>query len=507
MGKFYEYPEATPEEIMAADLFILQVGDVTKKATSAAVKVVQAIMDEVTVPGTTYTLLTSDQGKEVTATNASAKTWTVPSTSGFIENCPIMITNNSATDISLVASGTTFDTTTIGAGRSIVIKPKTGNVWVAYEGSGSSGGGGTTSSAYTTTIVFNVLSRKLAEHAITGSATFTPDLTSAIPNAIVTLRLITDGNILHVQDFSAFKKMTGSDDLDNSAADYLYVVQFFYDGEDVWYNVWQEEDQIPVDGTAPTLVSATIESATPDKIDLEFSETVSTTLPSPATIEATGSTTGTQSAISLTRPFADTLQAGFTNPWVEGETVTVSYTQAGTSSDIADLAGNKLANLVDEPVTNNASNDLLQYIPGDWTAASGGYVGHAANGTAFSVTPLGVGEEFIIRDSPSNTNGVTEGWFGLSDTPFAGAGAIDIAHPLLLGTDMNIYKNGTTFSGAYTRGDYFKFTNEAGEYKYYTSPDNATWTLKGTFGVLGGGPWYIGINLDNNDAVESLSRA
>lgn len=62
------------------------------------------------------------------------------------------------------------------------------------------------------------------------------------------VRIVADG--VHTPDFSHFKKMTGSQDYDNTNG-VLNCAYFFYDGDDVWVNIWQGEGTSIIESEIP----------------------------------------------------------------------------------------------------------------------------------------------------------------------------------------------------------------------------------------------------------------
>lgn len=104
------------------------------------------------------------------------------------------------------------------------------------------------------------------------------------------------------------------------------------------------------DVTAPTLVSATVEDANPDRVLLTFSESMNATWSAAAAFGVTGHTVS-----SVTRTSATTGYLTLSAPFVNGEAArTLSYTQPG-SNKMQDLAGNLLANITAASITNNVA--------------------------------------------------------------------------------------------------------------------------------------------------------
>lgn len=143
MPQYNEYAEANAEDIGGSDLILWEVGGVTFKMTKDQLKLLTAMVEIEDVAGTTYTLLAADQGKIKRASNASTKTITVPVTSGFLLNTPIVIRNHGAGDLTLSASGSTLNgtATTLSQYQSAVLIPVSTNVWDLYIGGATSSGG------------------------------------------------------------------------------------------------------------------------------------------------------------------------------------------------------------------------------------------------------------------------------------------------------------------------------------------------------------------------------
>jgi hypothetical protein len=126
------YSGTTASSVDTDDALIMSVDNVTFKVSIAELKKIINTIEEVAVAGTTYTLLATDQTKIVRATNASAKTFTVPPTSGFLIGASIIIRNASATDITLVAgTGVTLNGSdlTISQNNSLTVTPRATDNW------------------------------------------------------------------------------------------------------------------------------------------------------------------------------------------------------------------------------------------------------------------------------------------------------------------------------------------------------------------------------------------
>lgn len=101
-----------------------------------------------------------------------------------------------------------------------------------------------------------------------------------------------------------------------------------------------------VDTTNPLVVSATVENATPTKVDIVFSEAMKSPLPTFSAFAVAGHSVSSIAAIT-TSHWQLTVNA-FSN----GEVRALSYTQPG-SNNAQDLASNLLASFTGEIITNN----------------------------------------------------------------------------------------------------------------------------------------------------------
>jgi hypothetical protein len=124
------------------------------------------------------------------------------------------------------------------------------------------------------------------------------------------------------------------------------------------------------DTTPPTLVSITIQNASPDKIDILFNEALGSSNPvnGDFVVLKNGSADGL-----LGSPFVSgsTVQLTLAIAAINTDVYTVSYT-AGTNP-IQDVAGNNAANFTNHAVTNNVgggTNSMQSYI--DAVVAAGG---------------------------------------------------------------------------------------------------------------------------------------
>lgn len=138
-----------------------------------------------------------------------------------------------------------------------------------------------------------------------------------------------------------------------------------------------------VDATAPTLVSAIVQNATPSQVDLVFSEAMNATWSASSAFTITGHT-----ILSITRLTGTTGYLTLSAAFVNGEAArTGAYTQPG-SNKMQDLAGNLLANITAAAITNNvaaAGGRVDNFTRADSTTAIGA---PSDGGAAWTVTGL-----------------------------------------------------------------------------------------------------------------------
>lgn len=229
----------------------------------------------------------------------------------------------------------------------------------------------------------------------------------------------------------------------------------------------------PADVTAPTLVSATVEDATPTRVDLVFSEAMNATWSAAAAFAVTGHTVS-----AVTRVTATTGYLTVTVPFTNGEAArTLAYTQPG-SNKMQDLAGNLLANIASASITNNAAAVTLvdavfstqsvgitespahqfnmpdnSYMLADGSAA--------ANCAIEAEVPSGIDELIIfgLDTGSSHDNYITPGWSLYS---FIYLGNYYVGGTGLSATDTGIAAAAGDLYGIYRVGSAFKFRVDSG---------------------------------------------
>ncbi len=179
-----------------------------------------------------------------------------------------------------------------------------------------------------------------------GNIVFTKNTANALPGNGAVVQIIADGS--HTVDLSAFKEATGSSGF-VSTSGIINVFQFWYDGIDYWVSIYQQIGQTPIDIIPPSLSTATVENANPNKIVLTYSETLNSSIV-PATTDFAASGGKTVTAVAIAGAVV-TLTVD--SNYLYTDTINVSYTP-GTNK-IQDLVGNLAFALSSQAVTNNIS--------------------------------------------------------------------------------------------------------------------------------------------------------
>lgn len=133
-----------------------------------------------------------------------------------------------------------------------------------------------------------------------------------------------------------------------SATHYYYRVSAIGDGVTYSNSGYGTDDDVTTgtDVTAPILLSATVENATPTHVDLVFSEALNSTWSASSAFTVTGHTVSAITRVTSTTGYL-TVDA-----FSASETRTLAYTQPG-SNKMQDLAGNLLANISSQSITDN----------------------------------------------------------------------------------------------------------------------------------------------------------
>lgn len=247
--------------------------------------------------------------------------------------------------------------------------------------------------AFSTSIRLDASRVIYAAHTITAPLTISVDPTGAIPGATAILRLVSDG--VNIPVFNGVKRANASAEFYNGLT-IVNMIQIFYDGVDFWLSIWQEDGVVPPDITAPTLQTSVIYTATPDRINLIYSENLVTV---PPAISAFAVNTVGKSITGITIS-GNTVTIIFNSAFAPGS-VDLNYTVPG-SNPIRDAAGNLASALVNQSVINLSTEGSLAAF--DTRTAN-----IAVNGlnTVYTSTNASDWGEFMLANQylPANTDG------------------------------------------------------------------------------------------------------
>jgi hypothetical protein len=259
---------------------------------------------------------------------------------------------------------------------------------------------------FVTTIRLDALLTVYAAHQINAPLAITIDPAGAIPGATAALRLVSDG--VNIPTFSGVKRANASADFYNGAT-IVNIVQIFYDGVDFWMSMWQEDGVVPPDIAAPVLQTAVIYAATPDRINLIYSENLQSNPPANSAYSIAGkSITGITIA-------GNTVTIIVNSPFAAGS-VSINYTPG--SNPIRDAAGNLAAALTNQSVINLAAEGS----PIAFSTRSPNITVNGLNTVYTSTSAVNWGE-FMLADKflPANT----DGWISIQGaTNGAGVSAV-----------------------------------------------------------------------------------
>jgi hypothetical protein len=239
--------------------------------------------------------------------------------------------------------------------------------------------------AFATAVPLNSAGRAyMPQTAIAAGMTFSPAATK-VRGARVEVRLVADGT--NTPTFTGMKEFGGSSGFD-SRAGIVNVVEFYYDGYDVWYYIGQAAGATVVDSIAPTAQSASVTDAAPSTIYIQTSEVLDmANALAPANFVVSGHPItaadvyfGDQTKIRLTTSAA----------FVGGEAArSVVYTPTGGVSDVRDPAGNKMLGFT-QAITNSVSAPAGSPASGVTLAGpTSGTVSTASTDFTVGVTPVG----------------------------------------------------------------------------------------------------------------------
>lgn len=269
---------------------------------------------------------------------------------------------------------------------------------------------------FNTAIPFNKLSQYMASHTMVGNITFSANPTNAIAGAVTTVEVI--GNGTHDVSFdSSIKFADGSKAFNKSAGVVNYLI--FSCIRVGVYCVQILLEAVP-DFTAPTVVSATVEDANPDRIVITYSELLNnSSVPANGDFAVSGGKTVTNVSIS-----GAVVTLTVDSDYIATDNITVSYTQ-GTNK-IKDLAGNNAANLTSRAVTNNINPVEIDLIPNTFTNMSGGPTfthtgGSVWNSFALCQQKLAAGDDGYVKITPNSTGAAYVGLAFIDDAGNYGA--------------------------------------------------------------------------------------
>lgn len=179
-----------------------------------------------------------------------------------------------------------------------------------------------------------------------------------------------------------------------------------------------------VDLTAPTLLTATVENASPSHVDVVFSEPMNSTWSAASAFTVSGHTVS-----SVTRSNSTTGFLTVTPDFAASETSTLAYTQPG-SNKMQDLSGNLLANITSKSITDNVAGGggggFVTWRDKHKTIEANNGIDRNASGTGFDADAMVV-ETFATGDildfQPEPIDGTTHIGFKNNSGAFAGVDA------------------------------------------------------------------------------------
>jgi hypothetical protein len=177
----------------------------------------------------------------------------------------------------------------------------------------------------------------------------------------------------------------------------------------------------PADVTAPSFSSAQVANAAPTQIVITMSETLANSTPPASAFSVSGGKTVNNVSLS-----GATVTLTVSSAYVNGDVITVSYTQPGANPRLQDAAGNLTASFGPSSVTNNVAAVGAEALSIDPIATP------QTVGTAFNVTGTWSGSpaptqlDYRLSDDPAGqwtpvtatiSSGGTSGTWSFSQTP------------------------------------------------------------------------------------------
>jgi chitodextrinase len=284
----------------------------------------------------------------------------------------------------------------INTATNMLYGPKAAGAWpagvslVGPQGpAGSGSGSGVTAIAFSNTIPLTAAGTAfMPQQTVASVLAFSP-AASPVQGALVYVRLVADGT--NAPTFTSMKEWTGSSGYDNRNG-IVNVVQFFYDGSDVWYSVAQAVGATPV--------------VPPDTIAPVMTGTLSS-----SSVTATGFTltwSAATDAVGVTGYEVSTNGGGTYTPVGNVLTWTASGLTAGTPYSCAvrafDAAGNKATPLTATVTTSAAGDTTAPVMTGTLTTASVTQTGFTMNWSAATDNVSVTGYEVSIDGGNTYTN-------------------------------------------------------------------------------------------------------
>jgi hypothetical protein len=357
----------------------------------------------------------------------------------------------------------------------------------------------------TTVIPFDNPVTYIPQKTVTGALTFTKTLAGAQAGYITIIEVVANG--VNVPDVSAFYSM-GTGTYDNTSG-VVNLFTFAYTGSRAVVSI------NPISGTGggadttpPTLVTASVEAAEPNKVLLSYSESLDT-----GSVPANGDYTVTVNGSSRTVTGVSVLSTSVKVTFggaavVSGNTIGLNYT-AGTNP-VQDVAGNNAANLSGLVPDNNVSGggsytwvDLLFPTLNQNTTITDSTdntfvpTGNSEwNGKGCEDLKLTSGTDgAIIQQYKSDAKFCVIGVYGSHAIPNSGStdysGCLIGAYLSASGAMYKIESGAETSLGAsLTVNDWVGIFRSGGTWKIKKSSDKTTWTDLATLSGTPSGDLY-----------------
>lgn len=240
--------------------------------------------------------------------------------------------------------------------------------------------GGITQLGFSATIPLAYASAAMPRTTVSGALALTADAAGAAEGNSTLLSFVSDGtNVPSISGSTALNTDFGYDNSQAGLQNFLQVVYLAGAARHQWF---QPAVNTPIDVTAPTAGTATVENATATVINLVISEAADTSAaPFSASFAVTGHTVSSVAWGTSTR-----LDITVTPAFVNGEAArTLAYTPG--TNPIKDVAGNQMAAFTGKAITNNVgvdSSSSLTLSPLVSLTDEGGnvYLGGAGGGYA-----------------------------------------------------------------------------------------------------------------------------